>query len=159
MIAKGIVYLFKKLTGHLDCCCSVPEWCLTLFDLMDYIAHQAPLSMGFPRHEYWSELKFPSPGDLPDAGIEPASLALAGTFLTTEPHVPSFLNLPPTPNPIPCLPCHPVFFLFWGISKPFSKEPNSKYFMLCMTKAKLRILDKYFPTKIENKFLQILSNY
>ena len=80
------------------------------------------------------------------------------TFFTTEPHVPSLLNIPPTPNPIPHLPCHPVFFLFWGISKPFSKGPNNKYFMLCRTKAKLRIVDKYFSTKRENKFLQILNN-
>ena len=34
-------------------------------------AHQAPLSMGFSRQEYWSGLPFPSPGDLPDLGIEP----------------------------------------------------------------------------------------
>ena len=34
------------------------------------IARQAPLSMGFPRQEYWSGLKFPSPGDLPDPGIK-----------------------------------------------------------------------------------------
>ena len=34
-------------------------------------ALQAPLSMGFPRQEYWSELPFPSPGDLPDPGMEP----------------------------------------------------------------------------------------
>ena len=39
------------------------------------VAHQAPLSMGFPRQEYWSGLLFPTPGDLPDPGIEPASLA------------------------------------------------------------------------------------
>ena len=48
-------------------------------------AHQAPLSMGFPRKEYWSELPFPSPGDLPDPGIEAASAALAGGFFTAEP--------------------------------------------------------------------------
>ena len=40
------------------------------------IAHQAPLSMGFPRQEYWSELPFPPPGDLPHPGIKPASLCL-----------------------------------------------------------------------------------
>ena len=40
------------------------------------IAHQAPLSMGFSRWEYWSDLPFPSPGDLPDPGIKPTSLAL-----------------------------------------------------------------------------------
>ena len=43
------------------------------------VAYQAPLSMGFPRQEYWSWLPFPSPGDLPDPGIEPTS-ALAGGF-------------------------------------------------------------------------------
>ena len=48
------------------------------------VAHQAPLSMGFPRQEYWSRLLFPSPGDLPDPGIKPASPALAGGFFTTE---------------------------------------------------------------------------
>ena len=48
-------------------------------------ARQAPLSMGFPRQEYWSGLPFPSPGDLPDAGIELMSPALAGGFLRTEP--------------------------------------------------------------------------
>ena len=38
------------------------------------VAHQAPLSMGFSRREYWSGLPFPPPGDLPDAGIQPMSL-------------------------------------------------------------------------------------
>ena len=49
------------------------------------VAFQAPLSMGFPRQEYWSGLPFPSPGDLSDPEIEPASRALAGRFFTTEP--------------------------------------------------------------------------
>ena len=40
--------------------------------------------MGFFRQEYWSRLPFPSPGDLPDPGMEPASPALAGGFFTTE---------------------------------------------------------------------------
>ena len=48
-------------------------------------SHQVPLSMGFPRQEYWSGLPFPSPGDLPDPGIKPKSPALAGRFFTTEP--------------------------------------------------------------------------
>ena len=48
-------------------------------------ASQAPLSMGFPRQEYWSGLPLPSPGDLPNPGIEPMSPALAGGFFTTEP--------------------------------------------------------------------------
>ena len=51
------------------------------------VAHQASLSMEFPRQEYWSGLLFPSPGDLPDPGIEPASPVspLAGGFFTPEP--------------------------------------------------------------------------
>ena len=49
------------------------------------VAHQAPLSMEFSRQEYWNELSFPSPGDLPDPGIEPMSLALTGELFTTEP--------------------------------------------------------------------------
>ena len=51
------------------------------------IAHQAPLSMGFSRQEYWSGLPFPSPGDLLNPGIEPTSLmspALADRFFTAS---------------------------------------------------------------------------
>ena len=44
------------------------------------VAHQAPLSMGFFRQEYWSVLPFPSPGDPPDPGIEPISPEPSGTF-------------------------------------------------------------------------------
>ena len=49
------------------------------------VACQALLSMGFSSQEYGSGLPFPSPGHLPDAGIKPASPALAGGFFTTEP--------------------------------------------------------------------------
>ena len=45
-----------------------------LFMMLWTVAHQAHLSMGFPRHEYWSGLPFHSPGDFPDPGMEPASL-------------------------------------------------------------------------------------
>ena len=51
------------------------------------VAHQAPLSMGFPRQEYWSGLPFPSPGDLPNPGIKPMSLesaTLAVRLFTTS---------------------------------------------------------------------------
>ena len=51
------------------------------------VARQAPLLMGFPRQEYRSRLPFPSPGDLPDPGIEPTSLqsgALAVRLFTTS---------------------------------------------------------------------------
>ena len=52
------------------------------------VAHMALLTMGFSRQEYWHELPFPVPEDLPDPGIQLASLvtpALAGGFLTTTP--------------------------------------------------------------------------
>ena len=68
--------------------CSVTQSCLTLCDPMDYIAHQAPLSMEFSRQKYWSGLPFPTPGDLPNLGIEfvfLGSLALAGRFFTSVP--------------------------------------------------------------------------
>ena len=49
------------------------------------MAHQGPLSMEFSRQEYWSGLSFPSPGDLPDPGIEHASTTLAGRVFTAGP--------------------------------------------------------------------------
>ena len=48
------------------------------------VACQAPLSMGFSRQEYWSGLPFPSPGDLPNPGIEPGFPALQADSLPTE---------------------------------------------------------------------------
>ena len=56
------------------------------------LARQAPLSMGFPRQEYWNRLPFPSSGALPDKGIEPGSLALQADSVPTEP--------PGNPQPI-----------------------------------------------------------
>ena len=66
-------------------CCLVSQLCLALW--RPHGVHQAPLSMGFPRQEYWSGLPFPAPGDLPDLGIKSAFLvssALADGFFTTE---------------------------------------------------------------------------
>ena len=68
----------------------VTQSCLTLGDPWT-VAYQAPLSMGFSRREYWSGLPFPSPGDLPDPGIEPRSPALQTDALPSEPTV-SILN-------------------------------------------------------------------
>ena len=62
----------------------VAKSCQTLCDPWT-VAHQAPLSLGLPRQEYWSGLPFPSPGDLPNSGIEPTSPALAGRSFTAEP--------------------------------------------------------------------------
>ena len=58
---------------------------LTLFVTPWVAARQGPLSMGFPRQEYWSGLPFLPPGDLPNPGIQPSSSALIGRFFTTEP--------------------------------------------------------------------------
>ena len=62
----------------------VSQSCLTLCKLMD-CSLQAPPSMEFSRQEYWSRLPFPSPGDLPDPGIEPRAPALWADALPSEP--------------------------------------------------------------------------
>ena len=61
--------------------------CVQLFATLCTVAHHAPLSMGFSRQEYWRGMPCPTPGDLPDLGVEPACLtspALAGGFFTTS---------------------------------------------------------------------------
>ena len=72
----------------LNLCVHTQSLCLVqFFETPWTVAHQAPLSMGFSRQEYWSGLPCPPPGDLPDPGIEPSSLispALAGGFFTTS---------------------------------------------------------------------------
>ena len=73
-------FMMSKSIGH-PCVLSYVQ----LFATLSTAAHQAPLSMGFSRQEYWSGLPFPSPGDLPDPGIKLMSLALAGRFFTAEP--------------------------------------------------------------------------
>ena len=68
------------------CVCEVASVVSRFVATPQTVAHQAPLFMGFSRQEYWSGLPCPPPGDLPDPGIEPASLmspALAGRFFTT----------------------------------------------------------------------------
>ena len=59
--------------------------CVRLFATPWTVAYQASLSMGFSRQEYCSGLPFPSPGDLPNPGIEPGSPALQADVLTSEP--------------------------------------------------------------------------
>ena len=61
--------------------------CVQLFVTPWTAACQAPLSVGFSRQEYWSELPFPAPGDLPYPGIEPRSPALQVDSLPPEPPV------------------------------------------------------------------------
>ena len=82
-------------------------WCAQFVQL--FATHQAPLSMGFSRQEYWSRLPFPTPGDLPNPQIKPGSLAspaLAGGFFTTSAEIiylrlglePTRLGLKPSRN-------------------------------------------------------------
>ena len=70
---RQLVYIYMLLT------------CVWLFVTPWTVAHQAPQSLGFSRQEYWSGLPFPSPGELPDPGIEPRSPALRADALTSEP--------------------------------------------------------------------------
>ena len=64
---------------------------LVMSETLWTVAHQAPLSMGFSRQEYWSGLPFPLPGDLPDPGIQPVfpvSPVLQADSLPAEPLLP-----------------------------------------------------------------------
>ena len=82
------------------------------------VAHQAPLSMGFCRQEYWSGLSCPLPGYLPDSGIEPMSPvapALQADFCTTEP--------PGTPTTVPQRDIISCGHLFCGLRLPISQVP------------------------------------
>ena len=93
-----LIFLFLPLVSP-SCCtfsfwpstCAVcaPSLCgFLFFATLWTVAHQVPLSLGFPRQEYWSGLPFPSPGDLPDPGIISLSLvspALQEDFLPAEP--------------------------------------------------------------------------
>ena len=84
---------------------SVSRLVIQLFATPWIIAPQAPLSMGFSRQKYWSGLPFPSPGDLPDSGIEPQSPTLQADSLPSEP--------PGSPH------------YLWGKSKFALKEKSS----------------------------------
>ena len=75
------------------CVCWLLSW-IQLFMTPCTAAHQAPLTMGLSRQEYWSRLQFSPPGDLPNPGIEPASLVspvlAEGFFTTVAPGSPQF---------------------------------------------------------------------
>ena len=67
------------------CVCARAHACVLsqvrLFATPWTVAHQAPLSMGFSRQEYWNGLPFPTPGDFPDPGIKPAVLVFPALVL------------------------------------------------------------------------------
>ena len=76
MVSKLGFSFINSLNPPLESESEVAQSCPTLCDPMDSSLHQAPPSMGFSRQEYWSGLPFPSPGNLPNPGIEPRSLTL-----------------------------------------------------------------------------------
>ena len=90
-------------------------------------AHQAPLSIGFSRQEYWSRLPFPSPGDLPDPGTEPTSAvspALQADSFTTEPPGKHFLLITSALCSsvlyfLHCLSQSSIFIIFFNLLLPF----------------------------------------
>ena len=95
--------------------------CVWLFLTPWTVAGQAPLSMGFSRHEYWSGLPFHPLGDLPDPGIRPASpvsLALASGFFAAEP--------PGKPKHIAWIPLNAFDHLL--ASRPLWKQPETLSF-------------------------------
>ena len=77
MVQTLVAAIYQSLVSisHLVVADSVTPWS---------VAHQAPLSMGFPRQEYWSELPFSSPGDLPNPGLEPGYPPLQEDSLPPE---------------------------------------------------------------------------
>ena len=81
--AKPTTWIVLKFTMWSEVVKSLSR--VPLFATPWTVAYQAPLTMGFSKQEYWSGLPFPSPGDLPDPGIEPGSPALQADALPSEP--------------------------------------------------------------------------
>ena len=73
MKSEECLHRTNALIFTICCCCLVSKSYPTFLRPPHTVVHQAPLTMGFSRQEYWSGLPFPSPGDLPDPGIEPAA--------------------------------------------------------------------------------------
>ena len=84
VVVKSIVLIDKSLGGSRDLKGKSLSR-VRLFATPWTVAYQASQSMGFSRQEYWSGLPFPSPGHLPDPGIEPRSPASQADALPTEP--------------------------------------------------------------------------
>ena len=119
-----------------------------LFVTLWTVGHQAPLSMGFPRQEYWSGLQCLSPGALPNPGIEPTSPTLLADSLTTGPHGKSKQPIISLQNPAYSF----SFFFFWSIvdlQYCVSFRCTAKWFHIYTY---ICILLDYFP-------LQVITRY
>ena len=113
-----------------------------LFVTPQTVAHQAPLSVEFSRQEYWTGLPFPSPGDLPNPGIEPGSLALQADSLPSEPPGKPQLEVGELYDPFPNSLGHFTFVdqqiqelrLIWLCSRhPFPSLHLLPYFILLLS--------------------------
>ena len=130
------------LLSHEKTCVCVFS-CSVVSDSFQSHGLQAPLAMGFSRQKYWSELPFPSPGDLPDPGIKPvspAAPALADRISTTEPpgklhyqHPPPVGTFVTTDEPTLTHPSHPKCMLhstglpWWCTFCGFGQTYNDMY--------------------------------
>ena len=109
------------------------------------IAYQGPLSMGFPRQEYWSRLPFPSPGDLPNPGIKPGSPVLRADTLPSEPPWPRKAGLlAPRERTLPKADLWNVL-----VSKHFPSQPSCK-----STAASSAKMKGWFPSFRNEKWVQ-----
>ena len=98
------------------------DWITSFFNMVKHVwlfvtprtvAHQAPLSVGFSRQEYWSGLPCPPPGDLPDPGIELRLLCLQHWQAGSLP-----LRPPGKPYSVTLLPCIDAWCTCWAVNKP-----------------------------------------
>ena len=85
LLLLAIFFKYHDLFIFINVCEVKSLSCVQLFVTPWTVAYQAPPSMGFSWQEYWSGLPFPSPGDLPNPGIEPGSSAFQADTLTSEP--------------------------------------------------------------------------
>ena len=125
-ISHTVYILLLKLESESE----VAQSCPTLCDLWT-VTHQAPLSMGFSRQEYWSGLPFPSPGDLPDPGIEPRSPTLQADALTSAPPgKPLILNTSLFSHSVMSDSCHPMATLLCPCNFPGKNTGVGCHFLL-----------------------------
>ena len=124
--------------------------CVWLFVMPWAVANQAPLPLKFSRQEYWSRLPFPAPGDLPDPGIEPTSLALqADSLPLTPPEKPHQQNYNYPPNT-----CEVKFS--WNPTNQDLKLSVFVYLVLGVEGVRRALESTYFK---DGRFEQIPSGY
>ena len=91
--SKEMKPILKKINPEYSFCSVKSLSRVRLFATPWTVAYQTPPSIGFSRQEYWSGLPFPSPGDLPDPGIEPGSPEFQADALTSEPLLKYLINI------------------------------------------------------------------